>query len=482
MTAPHPNAARLAVLADLETRLAAGEGGFDLALARADLLAQLGRAEAARAAYMDLVTVQPTHLALLKNLGALVHAQGYTSAARTLYAQAAQHHPGDPDAQVNLGNCLAEAGDRDGAQAAFAAALAADPGHRPAHRGLARLAAGRADGPAAQRHLRAAFEGAPTIERPYRGEGRPITVLMLISGLPGDIPLQHILGADEFHITALAPQFHPAGAPLPPHDLVFNGVGDADLCAEALEAGKAVAAGTDRKVLNLPAAALRTGRAENARRLRTLAGVRIAKVREMTKAQAAGLRPESALAALGFRLPLLLRAPGFHGGEAFEMAASLAELRAAVERLPGDTLLMMDFIDTRGRDGLYRKYRAMIVGDRLHPLHLAVSDTWKVHFATAGMAEATPRRTEDAGFLADMGRTIGPGAMAALERVRQALGLDYGGIDFGLTGAGEVVVFEANATMVIPTPPPDPIWDYRRRTVEALMEAVRALVREAAGR
>jgi hypothetical protein len=57
---------------------------------------------------------------------------------------------------------------------------------------------------------------------------------------------------------------------------------------------------------------------------------------------------------------------------------------------------------------------------------------------------------------------LGNKAMAALERVRKVLGLDYCGIGFGLKQSGEVLLFEANATMVVEQPNRDERWDYRR--------------------
>jgi glutathione synthase/RimK-type ligase-like ATP-grasp enzyme len=42
--------------------------------------------------------------------------------------------------------------------------------------------------------------------------------------------------------------------------------------------------------------------------------------------------------------------------------------------------------------------------------------------------------------------------MRALEAVYATLGLDYAGIDFGLSAEGTILVFEANATMAVYRP------------------------------
>jgi glutathione synthase/RimK-type ligase-like ATP-grasp enzyme len=76
-----------------------------------------------------------------------------------------------------------------------------------------------------------------------------------------------------------------------------------------------------------------------------------------------------------------------------------------------------------------------------------------------------------------MAGALGPRAMAALHEIAAALHLDYGGIDFGLGADGRLLLFEANATMVINLPDPNPIWDYRRAPITRALEAARRLVR-----
>jgi hypothetical protein len=56
------------------------------------------------------------------------------------------------------------------------------------------------------------------------------------------------------------------------------------------------------------------------------------------------------------------------------------------------------------------------------------------------------------------------------------LSLDYGGIDFGLNGRGEVLLFEANATMAVYWPDANPGWDDRRPAVERVYTAVREML------
>jgi hypothetical protein len=118
----------------------------------------------------------------------------------------------------------------------------------------------------------------------------------------------------------------------------------------------------------------------------------------------------------------------------------------------------------------------MMIDEQLYPLHCAVSRHWKIHFFSADMADSPEHRAEDAAFLADMPTVLGPRVMAALHSIQSALGLDYGGIDFGVDRQGNLLVFEANATMVILPPGSDAKWDYRRPAVERVCRAVHAML------
>ena len=96
------------------------------------------------------------------------------------------------------------------------------------------------------------------------------------------------------------------------------------------------------------------------------------------------------------------------------------------------------------------------------------------------MADNPEHRAEDAAFLENMPSVLGPLAMNALEQIQSTLGLDYAGIDFGLNAKGEVLVFEANATMVVNPPDPDERWSYRLPAYQRIHTAVQKMLMDRA--
>ena len=95
------------------------------------------------------------------------------------------------------------------------------------------------------------------------------------------------------------------------------------------------------------------------------------------------------------------------------------------------------------------------------------------------MVDQADNRAEDAEFLENMPGVLGPRAMQALAQIQVTLGLDYAGIDFGLSATGDLLLFEANATMVVNPPEPDQRWAYRRPAVERIFAAVRRMLTSA---
>jgi hypothetical protein len=118
----------------------------------------------------------------------------------------------------------------------------------------------------------------------------------------------------------------------------------------------------------------------------------------------------------------------------------------------------------------------MTIDGNLYPLHLAVSSHWKIHYFRAEMADRPEYRAEEAAFLEDMPGALGPLAMNGLRQIQSALGLDYGGIDFGLNARGEVLVFEANATMAVNPPEPGERWNYRLPAYRRICAAIHQLL------
>jgi Tfp pilus assembly protein PilF/glutathione synthase/RimK-type ligase-like ATP-grasp enzyme len=482
LTQHRPQVLQLAL--DLvERRLLADSASTDLLFEKGYLCEQLGRPADARELYRQVLERVPAHLGALTNLGNMLLASDGLIEANNLFWRAVKEHPQHIASRTNLGNLLLKVGKFAAAREQFEAALRIDPGYRAAHAGLAYVMDELGDADRAALYRSKAFSGQCMVSLPYRGAQQPVKVLLLLATTTGNVPTHRFLTNLLFERILVATEYYEPGMALPPHHLVFNAVGEADTSEQALAGATAVLANTRRPVINPPSAVQGTSRRAIAERLAVVPGVVTAKTTSMARQRLLAPDAATVLAEEGFVFPLLLRTPGFHGGKHFVRVETLAELAGAVEELPGEELLVIEYLDARGADGKSRKYRVMLIDGKLYPLHVAISKDWMIHYFSADMAESAENRAEDAAFLTNMPGVLGESAVSALKQVQQILGLDYGGIDFGLNERGEILIFEANSTMTVVVPDRDPRWDYRRPTVQGIYQALLQMLlnRAAAG-
>ena len=476
-----PRATLEKALAETEARLRSAPDSIDLQLERAGLLDALGQTEQARFAYVGILASEPNNSRALNALGTLLYRTGSRAAARSAFAGAVTHDPDDLAAHLNLAYTYLVESKFDEARRHYEDALRLDPEHPMAHQGLAYILEELGELEGALRHRRAGLSEPLSIGA-YRGEGAPVRVLLLCSSLGGNVATAQFLEERIFLTTTLVVELFDAASPLPEHHVVVNAVGDADRCASALGAAHAIGKRTAAPVVNDPSVVLQTGRVENARRLAKLHGVRAPKTVSFNRAQLAGSGADPALRAQGFAYPLLLRAPGYHTGRFFVKVEDAKELEGALAALPTDEILAIEYLEGRGDDGKFRKYRVIIIDGELYPLHCAISGDWKIHYGTAQMDEPA-HREEEARFLRGMRSVLGARSLSALEAIRDVLALDYGGIDFGIDSAGNVLVYEANATMTVVVPEThDKGAEYRRPAAERIIfAAMKMLIRLGCG-
>ena len=91
------------------------------------------------------------------------------------------------------------------------------------------------------------------------------------------------------------------------------------------------------------------------------------------------------------------------------------------------------------------------------------------------MANQAWMRDEEERYLADLGSVFNPENQNALRAIAKATGLDYGGVDCGLDRDGRIVVFEANASMLVHDEK-DPTFAYKNQYIARIKDAFDAMV------
>ena len=242
--------------------------------------------------------------------------------------------------------------------------------------------------------------------------------------------------------------------------------------AKVLENLKKLLRGVPGRVVNPPEAVLRTTRDQVARLLSGVPGLIVPKAVRLN-----GRKPAvaaSTIAKAGLAPPIILRAVGTHSGKIVGLFDSVEGAVAAL--VPGEHVAIQ-FVDFAGADGLYRKYRVFFIGQRLILRHQLVSDHWNVHASDRGrfMAEHPDAVAEERARL-ESDDPFPPDVRAVLKDIRDRMPLDFFGMDFGITQDGQVVLFEANATMSFFPFSPDPQFEYLHACFVPAQAAFRELL------
>ena len=139
------------------------------------------------------------------------------------------------------------------------------------------------------------------------------------------------------------------------------------------------------------------------------------------------------------RYPVFLRVENDHGGARSPLLRTPQELEAGLAQLESQgwnrhTLLVTEFCDTAGADGVYRKYSAFVVGDHVFPRALQFSRHW---------VQKTSDLLDDALLDEERAFVEANPQEDSLRKVFLLAGIEYGRADYGLLD-GALQVWEIN--------------------------------------
>ena len=408
------------------------------------VLADLGRHAEAIEASRQLLAIEPTSAPALCVLGGALARTGQGPAALDAYTRCLRAKPDYLPARYLLGILLKDMGQHALAERALRAAIELAPDHAGAHIELGNVlqSLGRAE-ESRQSYARAQAL-RPLNKLPTTTAEPDFAVLVIMAPGAGNTPYRYLIGKNSYecNLYALLPNVEPDLELLRASgDIVLNLISDADQGRDMLATAAALVDRIGRPVVNHPSRIVATSR-DAVARLPAIPRCRIPRTLRCNASEIDGLAER-------FSLPLLLRTPGTHGGDAFEKVDTPTEIDAFVAQYPADEYYVTEFVDYRAADGFYRKYRMILVDGTLLPYHLAIHDHWKIHHFRTQMDQNRWMQDEEAAFLDNPGAVFGEPQQAALHEIARILGLEFVGVDCSIDRAGDVLIFEVNASMLI---------------------------------
>jgi tetratricopeptide (TPR) repeat protein len=406
---------------------------------------------------------------------------GHTYAELDRFADAERHFKlalGLPDAQAALAALYLRVGIKDGAEYHARQALIADPGNAVASQTLASILQDRGENAAGQALLDEAYTRNSLFLEP--AQNSRLTVLILATQTGGNIPYRHLMPSTLYSRLVWYMEHAKPDQALPAYDVVFNTVGDPDLAFAAQRPIHQFLPRCSRPLLNAPDQVAATFRHLIPSLLDGIEDIVVPATVRIAAKTIADLGLVEAAKNAGLAPPLLVRPTGSHGGRKLARADTLADLQALDGEFSGEDIYLTRYYDYRSADGFYRKGRMIFVDRQPYPYHWALAGDWLVHYESAGMAGQVARQAEEALYLNDPVGLIGEKAMAAIGRIGQRLDLDYGGLDFSILPDGRVLVFEANATMLVHPEDPAGEFAYKNGPVQRILDAFQQRLAQAA--
>ena len=285
----------------------------------------------------------------------------------------------------------------------------------------------------------------------YCAVGRP-TGAIEFKFKGGHFALAHLLHGEKRNLVTANLV---AGDPSPLHAagkarLLLNTIACADRGRRSLKAvAQYLREHPHLPAINRPQAVLRTTRDGNYQRL---AGIRHTK---FPKTLRVSLREGRAallatLAREEMTLPLILRATGRQTGREVYLCSKLADIDCALHALRRKRhVYAIAFTDCRRNGEMFHKARAFFIDGEVYPVAWLANDMWQIHSGDRYrvMASSEHFQAMERHYLADPEAACGKAAWQAIHDVGQALQLDFAGIDFTVSAAGELFIFETNAAM-----------------------------------
>jgi glutathione synthase/RimK-type ligase-like ATP-grasp enzyme len=181
----------------------------------------------------------------------------------------------------------------------------------------------------------------------------------------------------------------------------------------------------------------------------------------------------------GDEFPLIVRPLGSHAGQDLEKIDTPADLAKYLDGVAHERFYLSRFVDYRSADGLFRKYRIVLIEGVAYICHFAVSSHWMIHYLNAGMEESAEKRQQEAECMAQFDQTFAVRHAAALAEIYARIGLSYLGIDCAETPDGRLLVFEVDNAMIVHALDSEELYPYKKPAMKKVFRAFRNMLENA---
>ena len=317
---------------------------------------------------------------------------------------------------------------------------------------------------------------------PCLSEKPQLRVLALAAAIDmgGNTPIEFLLeesGIELLTLYVIAGTELPV--PLPDHDVAIVIASDSEECRDALRIIDSVAPRWPRPMLNPPCLVGNLDRDKLHRLISGIEGLDIPATVCATRAQLSDVARSNLSfpnIAAELQFPIIIRPRGSHAGVGLAKLDDCAAIdRYLAERVEQE-FFVSRFVDYANGDGLFRKYRIVVVDGRPYACHMAIADRWDIWYLNADMAFSESKRREEENFMRSFDSAFAVRHQSALAAMIDRIGLDYFTIDCAENKRGELLIFEADNTAVVHNMDSPDLFPYKPPQMRAIFEAFAAML------
>lgn len=266
---------------------------------------------------------------------------------------------------------------------------------------------------------------------------------------------------------------------VPAHDVVFVAVGESGPNRPLLEKIAGFLEKSPKPVVNAPEYVLGLSRDRVSKALSGIPGIVMPATVIVGRTVLEGIGQGAVRLSQelpGGEFPVIARPVDSQGGKDLDKLDAPEAIRGYLERTDAGMFYISRFVDYSGQDGMFRKYRVVMIDGRPFACHMAISRHWMIHYVNADMDQDQWKREEEARFMADFDAGFATPHAGALKGIDEALGLDYYAIDCGETRDGKLVVFEADTAMLVHAMDSVDLYPYKQRPMRKIFDAFRGML------
>lgn len=260
---------------------------------------------------------------------------------------------------------------------------------------------------------------------------------------------------------------------LPEHDVLFVAIAESEENLPLLKQLEPILKNWAKPVLNRPEKITKMSRDAACQLLANIDEISMPETTRFSSPPFEGVRGGCAL-----DFPIIIRPIDSHAGHDLDKIESENALKNYLSQQNYNEFFVAKFIDYRNADGLFRKYRVMLIAGKPFLAHLAISQNWMIHYLNAGMADDAKKRAEEAQVMDVFNETFAKKHTAAFQKIYQRSGLDYVGLDCSETPDGKLLIFEIDSCMIVHAIDPIDLFPYKPAHMANLFTAFQQLLHD----